>query len=60
MIAALQSKDYDFLVVNFANGDMVGHTAIREAILEAVAVLDLKKWHELLRVAHRVLVIQSF
>lgn len=40
MIAALQSKNYEFLVVNFANGDMVGHTAVREAILEAVAVLD--------------------
>jgi len=40
MIEALQSKQYDFLVVNFANGDMVGHTAVREAILEAVEVLD--------------------
>ncbi len=40
MIAALQSKNYAFLVVNFANGDMVGHTAVREAILKAVAVLD--------------------
>lgn len=40
MIAALQSKNYEFLVVNFANGDMVGHTAVREAIIEAVAVLD--------------------
>ncbi len=40
MIDALQSKQYDFLVVNFANGDMVGHTAVREAILEAVKVLD--------------------
>ena len=40
MIYALQSGDYDFLVVNFANGDMVGHTAVREAILEAVTVLD--------------------
>ncbi|MCP4494173.1 MAG: 2,3-bisphosphoglycerate-independent phosphoglycerate mutase [Gammaproteobacteria bacterium] len=40
MIDALQSKQYGFLVVNFANGDMVGHTAIRDAILEAVEVLD--------------------
>jgi len=40
MIEALQSKDFDFLVVNFANGDMVGHTAIRHAIIEAVEVLD--------------------
>jgi len=40
MIEALQSRDFEFLVVNFANGDMVGHTAIRDAILEAVEVLD--------------------
>ena len=40
MVAALQSKEYDFLVVNFANGDMVGHTAVRDAVIEAVEVLD--------------------
>ena len=40
MIDALQSKAFEFLVVNFANGDMVGHTAIRDAIIEAVEVLD--------------------
>lgn len=40
MVEALQSRKFDFLVVNFANGDMVGHTAVREAILEAVEVLD--------------------
>ncbi len=46
MIDALQSKQYGFLIVNFANADMVGHTAVREAILEAVEVLD----HEVGRV----------
>ena len=40
VIAALQSGDYEFIVVNFANGDMVGHTAVQEAIVEAVEVLD--------------------
>ncbi len=40
MVAALQSGKYEFLVVNFANGDMVGHTAVRDAIIEAVEVLD--------------------
>jgi len=29
MIDALKSHDFGFLVVNFANGDMVGHTAKR-------------------------------
>ena len=40
MITALQSQQYEFLVVNFANGDMVGHTAVRDAIITAVEVLD--------------------
>ncbi len=31
---------HDFIVVNFANGDMVGHTAIREAVIKAIETLD--------------------
>jgi 2,3-bisphosphoglycerate-independent phosphoglycerate mutase len=40
MVKALGSHDYEFLVVNFANGDMVGHTAVRDAVIKAVEVLD--------------------
>lgn len=40
MIEALRSHQYEFLVVNFANGDMVGHTAVRDAVIKAVEVLD--------------------
>ncbi|CAK0758912.1 2,3-bisphosphoglycerate-independent phosphoglycerate mutase [Gammaproteobacteria bacterium] len=40
VIGAIQSGEYPFIVVNFANGDMVGHTAIREAVIRAVEVLD--------------------
>ena len=40
VIEAIKSERYGFIVVNYANGDMVGHTAIREAILKAVEVLD--------------------
>ena len=40
VIAAMQAGEADFIVVNFANGDMVGHTAIPDAIIEAVEVLD--------------------
>jgi 2,3-bisphosphoglycerate-independent phosphoglycerate mutase len=32
--------DYDFVVVNFANGDMVGHTGNFEAAKEAVTAVD--------------------
>ena len=37
---AIASGKYDFIVVNFANPDMVGHTGIMGAALEAVAVID--------------------
>jgi 2,3-bisphosphoglycerate-independent phosphoglycerate mutase len=40
VVGALRSGRYPFVVVNFANGDMVGHTAVREAVIEAVEVLD--------------------
>ncbi len=40
VIEALHSGDYGFILVNFANGDMVGHTAIREAVIKAVEALD--------------------
>ena len=42
MVKALISHEYEFLVVNFANGDMVGHTAVRDAVIKAVETLDLE------------------
>ena len=36
LVAAINENKYDFIVVNFANGDMVGHTGIYEAIEKAV------------------------
>ena len=32
LVEAIGTQKYDFIVVNFANGDMVGHTGIYEAI----------------------------
>ena len=40
LAAAIKSEKYDFIVVNFANGDMVGHTGIYEAIEKAVVTID--------------------
>jgi 2,3-bisphosphoglycerate-independent phosphoglycerate mutase len=37
---AIASGTYDFIVVNFANPDMVGHTGIMPAAIEAVGVID--------------------
>lgn len=40
VIHAMESGEYGFIIVNFANGDMVGHTAKTDAVIEAVETLD--------------------
>lgn len=40
VVEALHSRAYDFLVVNFANPDMVGHTGNLEAAEKALEVVD--------------------
>ncbi len=40
LVAAINENKYDFVVVNFANGDMVGHTGIYDAIEKAVVAVD--------------------
>jgi len=40
VVGAISKGSYSFIVVNFANGDMVGHTAKRHAVIEAVETLD--------------------
>ena len=40
LVEAINSQRFDFIVVNFANGDMVGHTGIYEAIEKAVIAVD--------------------
>ena len=40
LVAAINTAEYDFIVVNFANGDMVGHTGVMNAIAKAVHAVD--------------------
>ena len=40
LVEALDSQKYDFICLNFANGDMVGHTGVYEAIEKAVKAVD--------------------
>ena len=40
LVEALNKNEYDFIVVNYANGDMVGHTGVYEAIEKAVVAVD--------------------
>ncbi|MCJ7449826.1 MAG: 2,3-bisphosphoglycerate-independent phosphoglycerate mutase [Bacteroidales bacterium] len=40
IIKEIETQKHDFICLNFANGDMVGHTGIYEAIKKAVATVD--------------------
>jgi 2,3-bisphosphoglycerate-independent phosphoglycerate mutase len=39
-VGAIRSKEYDLIVLNFANPDMVGHTGSLEAAVKAVETVD--------------------
>ncbi|AFL69212.1 2,3-bisphosphoglycerate-independent phosphoglycerate mutase [Sulfurospirillum barnesii] len=61
--AVLKAMDeaYDFIVVNFANGDMVGHTGSLEAGIKAVEAVDaeLGRLFEKAKVANYSIVLTS-
>ncbi len=40
VVAHLQKQQPDFIAINFANPDMVGHTGVFEAVVEAVETVD--------------------
>jgi 2,3-bisphosphoglycerate-independent phosphoglycerate mutase len=40
LVAAIASGDYDFIVANYANPDMVGHTGVWEATIRSLATID--------------------
>ncbi|MFZ2289626.1 MAG: 2,3-bisphosphoglycerate-independent phosphoglycerate mutase [Halopseudomonas yangmingensis] len=41
IVEAIEQQRYDVIIVNYANGDMVGHTGVFEAAVKAVECLDL-------------------
>jgi 2,3-bisphosphoglycerate-independent phosphoglycerate mutase len=40
LVDAISSGHYDFIVANYANPDMVGHTGVWDATVEALATID--------------------
>ena len=61
LIAELDKHYLDVVIVNFANCDMVGHTAVHDAVVKAVEVVDecvgsLDKWA---RENHATLIITA-
>ena len=40
ILKRLEDNPYDFIAVNYANGDMVGHTGVMDAAVKAIEVVD--------------------
>lgn len=40
LVKAIRGGEYDVIIVNFANPDMVGHTGVQEAAIKAVEAID--------------------
>ena len=50
LVGAIKSENYDVIVINFANPDMVGHTGVQAAAIKAVeAVFDWKEYQSRLQ-----------
>lgn len=41
LVKAIEGGEYDVIICNYANGDMVGHTGVMEAAVKAVETLDV-------------------
>lgn len=41
IVDAIENQRFDVIIVNYANGDMVGHSGIMEAAIKAVECLDV-------------------
>jgi len=61
LVAAIESGKFDFIVVNYANGDMVGHTGIMDAAVKAVEAVDvcLGRLEEAVRKAGGVMLVTA-
>ena len=40
LVEAINTQKFDFIVVNYANGDMVGHTGVISAAIKAIETVD--------------------
>jgi len=40
LVAAIESGDYDTIICNYANGDMVGHSGVFDAAIKACETID--------------------
>lgn len=40
LVDAIKADQYDVIIINFANPDMVGHTGVESAVIKAIEVID--------------------
>ena len=40
LVDAIKSQEYDVIIINFANPDMVGHTGVEKAAIKAIEAVD--------------------
>jgi 2,3-bisphosphoglycerate-independent phosphoglycerate mutase len=40
LVEAIKSKEFEVIIINFANPDMVGHTGVEPAAIKAIEVVD--------------------
>lgn len=40
LVESIESKEYDFILINYANPDMVGHTGDLKAVIAAIEAVD--------------------
>ena len=61
VVKALNSGEYQFILVNFANPDMVGHTGVLEAAVKAIETIDgcLKRIVDAVKKAGAVMLLTS-
>ncbi|GIX42630.1 MAG: putative 2,3-bisphosphoglycerate-independent phosphoglycerate mutase [Leptospiraceae bacterium] len=59
LIDAILSNKYQFLRVNYANGDMVGHTGVLEAAIKAMEILNtqIQRLYEVIQKVNGTLII---
>lgn len=53
LVGAIQSRDYDVIICNYANADMVGHTGNFAATIRAIECLD-KAMHDIWQALQKV------
>ena len=61
LVKAIQSGKYDLIVVNYANGDMVGHTGILSAAIKAAETVDccLGRLADAVKEAHGAMLVTA-